>query len=213
MAAVSRNSALLAAVTRAIALRAEKDRDFTAHVDVTHDRTLAGDANALPAPNRDVFAESTDQRRPLIFDRARAAWIRQRQEVCPVLRSEGRLRHLVHEGQVVLVASGEVGLDVHLDDDAALAIAGDAGEDHPFCRNGAGALGAFGQALLENDLDGLVHVALGFRQGRTTIVEARLGTIPKLFDLLHVHLSHRLPFREDRWGLGRLNRVHRGPRT
>src|SRR5690606_12244871 len=113
-------------------------------------------------------------------------------ELLPFLRLEGRGYRLVHELEEILVARGEIRLDVHLDEDAALAVRRNARRDHALARDRSSALRALGEPLLEDHLDRGFHVAVGLRQRVLAIVEASLSAIPQLLDLTHTHLTHNL---------------------
>src|SRR5690606_33064427 len=167
----------------------------------------------------DVLAEPADERLPRFFDGA-ARGERLRAEVGGGPRLEGDVAHGLGELHEIFVAGREVRLDVDLDEHPALPVRREARHDEALRRDRAGALRALRETLLENDLDGLLHVAVGLGERAAAVVEARLGAIPKLLHLLHADLSHsRLSSRTRRSSLRRdrhsnvLNRKQLSRRT
>src|SRR6185369_14847924 len=132
--------------------RREDHADLAAEMHVRVHLAGTVDAQALPAPNGDVLAEPADERLARLFDGRAAARELLGPEIGAALRSEGGLRHLAREILEIGVARGEVRLDVDLDEHAGLAVLRHERRDDAFGRNGAGALGALGEALLEDDL-------------------------------------------------------------
>src|SRR5205814_4665500 len=113
----------------------EEHADLAAHVDVRLHHPVAVDAEASPAANGDVLTELADQSLPVFFDGTAAARIGLRADV----RAGGRLRRRGHDRAdellEVLVASGEIRLDVHLGGDAALPVGGDEHSDFTLGRD------------------------------------------------------------------------------
>ena len=90
----------------------------------TYECTLPGPSSvdAIPAAHGDVLAELADERLARRFDGFRAARERLGAEVGAVLGLARGRDDTVHELQEVVVARREVGLDVDLDEHAALAV-------------------------------------------------------------------------------------------
>ena len=85
----------------------------------------------------------------------------------------------------------EVGLAVDLDQDADLATGVDVGADYALGRDAARLLGRRRQPLLAQQIDRLVHVAAGLRQGGLAIHHAGAGALAQLLDHLSGNLSQR----------------------
>ena len=106
------------------------------------------------------------------------------------------------------VAGDEVGLAVELDEHADAAVHVDVGADEAFLGGPAGLGLGPGVALLAQDLDGLVHVAVALGQGALALHHADAGPLAQLFDLIRRDLHDILfPFRSALFGglaLGRL---------
>ena len=77
----------------------------------------------------------------------------------------------------------EVRLAVHLDQDAAPVIRGDAVADQPFARRAPGLLGGARQAALPQNEVGLLEVAVGLGERGLAFHHARAGLVA---ELLHV---------------------------
>ncbi len=167
----------------------EEHADLAAHVHVAVHAAVAVDGETLPAAHGDVLPETADERLAVVLDAAAAAGEWLRREVRAVFGLVGRFQHLLHERAEVVVARGEVGLDVDLDHHAVACRRRRRARRLALGGHGAGALRALGQTLLEDDLDRLVHVAFGLHEGAATIVETGLSAVPKLLDLLHADLA------------------------
>ena len=103
-------------------------------------------------------------------------------------------RQLLGQQLEVLGARDEIGLAVHLDDDADLATQVDVVADHAVLGGAARTLGGGGKALLAKQIDSLVHVAAGLGQRRLAIHHARAGLLAQLLHLIsgNCHLELRV---------------------
>src|SRR6185312_10082336 len=119
-----------------------ENADLAAHVYVRVDLARAVDPEATPAAHGDVLTELADERLTVLLDRAGTARVRRGADVRALLRGGGGFHHCADELLEVLVAGGEVRLDVHLGDGAALAVRGDEHGDLTLLGDGASALGA-----------------------------------------------------------------------
>ena len=97
------------------------------------------------------------------------------------------------------VLSHEVGLGVDLDDHGHLAAVRDLGEGHALGGNTAGLLLGGSQALLPQEINSLVHVAVTLGEGLLAIHHAAAGHFPELGNVLggETHLATILSFRFD----------------
>src|SRR5690606_13608397 len=142
-----------------VALRADEDRDLATQVNVArHAARLHTDA--LPTTHGDVLTKTPHERRAIVLNRAASAGERLGTQIGTFARLFGSFDDLVHESKKILVSSSEVRLNVHLNDDRALFVGRNLRRNNALCGHLTGALGALGKALLEDDLDGLVHIAL-----------------------------------------------------
>src|SRR5262249_31485747 len=142
----------------------------------------------IPAAHGDLLA---DLRREVVRDGANGL---ARERLLREIRAErGLLRDredVADEALERVVARREVGLDVDLDDRRAALVGRDARADLTLGGDGAGALGDLGLPLLEDDLDRLLHVALGLDQGALAVAHPRLGSLTKLLDRLRIDAGH-----------------------
>src|SRR5690606_24855091 len=110
------------------------------------------------------------------------------------VRAVGRLlerrENVADELPERVVAGGEVGLDVDLDHRRAPPVGRDHRADLALGGGRAGPLGALRETLLQDDLDRLLHVALGLREGALAVAHPRLGTLTKLLDRLRIDAGH-----------------------
>ncbi len=90
--------------------------------------------------------------------------------------------HVVHERLELLVAGHEVGLAVHFDEHAHLRSRVDVVVDHAFVGGTRGLLVGRRHALLAQDLEGLVHIALRLGQGHLAVHDARAAGVAQLLD-------------------------------
>src|SRR6185437_7581862 len=90
----------------------------------------------------------------------------------------------------VLAARDEVGLRVDLDDGAARAVLGDRGAHLALGRDLSGARRGFDDALLQDDLDGLVEIALGLFERRLAVANPGLRALTQVLDHLRSDLCH-----------------------
>src|SRR5512140_1345989 len=82
------------------------------------------------------------------------------------------------------VAGDEIGLAIELDEDADAAVHMDVGADQAFLGGPAGLGLGPGVALLAQELDGLVHVAVALGQGGLAFHHADAGALAQLFDFI-----------------------------
>src|SRR5215211_3419916 len=109
-----------------------------------------------------------------------------------VLRAGGRdlHGHLARELLEVVVAGHEVGLAVDLDEHADLLRRVHVRGDDALGGLALTALGGLGLALDAQDLDGLVHVAVGFLEGLLAVHHPRAGAVAEGLDVLGADLRH-----------------------
>src|SRR5207253_2045372 len=111
-------------------------------------------------------------------------------ELRAFLRLARDVEHVLHERLEVVAAGDEVGLAVDLDDDAALLVRAEPRRDLALRRDLSGARGGLDDALLEDDLDGLLHVAAGFHERVLAVAHAGRRTVAELLDLCRSDRSH-----------------------
>src|SRR5918993_196319 len=93
-------------------------------------------------------------------------------------------RELAGEGDEVLIAGHEVGVAVDLDEDADLAVAVDVGLHGPLGGLAAAHLQRLVAQAHAEQLDGLVHVAVGLLEGLLALHHARARAVAELLHLL-----------------------------
>ena len=106
-------------------------------------------------------------------------------------REAGDLHGEVADELLELVGAGhEVGLAVDLDEHADAAAGVDVARDEALARLAAGLLGGRREALLAEERDGLVEVAVGLGQGALAVHEAGAGPLAQLLDQLRRDVRH-----------------------
>jgi hypothetical protein len=91
---------------------------------------------------------------------------------------------VAHQLLELLGAGYEVGLAVDLDEHADLAVGVDVGADGPLGGDAAGLLGGGGEALLAQEVDRGLHVAVGLGERFLAIQHSGSGALPELLDHL-----------------------------
>ena len=172
----------------------DDDADAAAGVDVGGDHALvAGEAADL-----DVLADDQD----LLLQQgvhgevgALGLALEQGVYVGGVLGHDGVGAGL-DEGLELGVLGHEVGLGVDLDDHGHLAAVADSGESHALGGDTAGLLDRGGQALLPEEVDGLVHIALSLGEGLFAVHHAAAGLFPEGGNVFSgkIHLLYPLSF-------------------
>ena len=106
-------------------------------------------------------------------------------------REAGDLDREVADELLELVGAGhEVGLAVDLDEHADAAAGVDVARDEALAGVAAGLLGGRREALLAQQRDGLVEVAVGLGQGALAVHEAGAGPLAQLLDQLRRDVRH-----------------------
>ena len=143
-------------------LGVDEHRELAARVHVgVHEAAGLARLERRPAPDDHVLARLGDELGADLVDRLVGAGALLSPEVAALRRLGGHLDDGLHEALEVVAAGDEVGLAVDLDDDSALAVGGDPRRDLALGRDATGARGGLDDPLLEDDLDGLLHVAVG----------------------------------------------------
>ncbi len=108
-----------------------------------------------------------------------------------------QLRQRLREGGEIRVLRDEVGLAVHLDHRAELAVGGDVDAHGALRGHAGGRLGGLGAALDAQQLLGLLHVAARFLERLLALHHAEPGELAQVLDhargdVRHIHRSNRI---------------------
>ncbi len=95
------------------------------------------------------------------------------------------------------VGAHEVGLAGELEEGTGLAVSGDERGDSALVGLAAGLLGGLGQAVLAEDVDGGIHIAIGLDEGLLALHHRGIGHLAELLDHSGGDLSHVNSFREE----------------
>src|SRR5215217_3486145 len=102
-------------------------------------------------------------------------------------------RHLARELLEILVSRHEVGLALNLDERALAAVGVDVGGDDALRGAASTALGGRGGALLAEDLDRLLLVALGLLESVLDVHHGSAGALPERLHLGSAHRHQEVP--------------------
>ena len=111
------------------------------------------------------------------------------------LGGEGSLGDLLGVSLELLVHANEVGLAVELDDSAGGCVLGNESHNGAFIGGTAGLLSNSGKTAGAQNVDGLVHIAVGLDEGLLALHHAGAGHFAEFLDHSSGNVSHgNVPF-------------------